>query len=254
MRLANKIAIITGAGSGIGRASARLFAREGAKVVVADVNDAGGEETVADIKANSGEAIFVHTDVSAASEVKHLVKVTMDKFGRIDILFNNAGILTGRSVAVEDLEESVWDRTHDINVKSVFLGAKYAVPEMKRARRGVIINTASMGGIRPWKYSTAYASSKGAVIALTKSLAIELASFGIRVNCINPTATDTPLIRQYTPKNISPEEFTKQWASTIPLGHVVTVEDVAYAALYLASDESAMLTGTGINVDGGRGI
>ena len=247
MRLANKVAIITGAGSGIGRASAYLFAKEGAKIVVADIDDAGGEQTVATIKADGGEAIFVHTDVSVAPEVKHLVAVAKDKFSKIDILFNNAGIRI-EPTAVETIDESLWDRIYAINVKSIFLGAKYAVPEMKKAGSGVIINTASIGGIRPRIHNTAYASSKGAAIMLTKTLALELAPYNIRVNCVNPVFTETPMTETIS------EEHKKASISTIPLGRAARPEDIAHAALYLASDESSMLTGTSLNVDGGRCI
>lgn len=248
MRLINKVAIITGAGSGIGRASAYLFAKEGAKVVVVDIVDVSGEETVATIKASGGEAIFLHTDVSVASEVKHLIKVTVDTFGKIDILFNNAGI-DQKATEIENIDESLWDQIYAVNVKGIFLCAKYAVPEMKKARSGVIINIASMSGIRPRMNICAYASSKGAVITLTKALAIELASSNIRVNCINPVGTDTPLLRQALD-----EESMEAMIRSIPLGHLAKPEDIAYAAIYLASDESSMLTGTCINVDGGRGI
>ena len=141
-KLDNKVAMITGAGSGIGRASAYLFAREGANLIIADINDAGGEETVANIRSDSGEAIFIHTDVTMAYEVERLVKTAMGRFGKIDILYNNAGIFMGET-AVEDIEESFWDRLYAVNVKSVFLMVKYVVPEMKRAGKGVIINTAS---------------------------------------------------------------------------------------------------------------
>ena len=247
MRLAHKVAIITGAGSGIGRASAYLFAKEGAKLAVADIDDAGGEETVATIKADGGEAIFVHTDVSIASEVEHLIEVTKNQFGKIDILFNNAGIFMKRA-PVESIEESLWDRIHAVNVKSIFLATKYVVPEMKKAGGGVIINTASMLAVRPLKDFCAYASSKGAAITLTRALALELAPDNIRVNCINPALTETPIIQTHS------EEQKKAIASAIPLGRINKPEDIAYAALYLASGESSMLTGTSINVDGGRGI
>ncbi len=252
MRLDNKVAIITGGGSGIGRASAYLFAKEGTKLVVADINDAGGEETVATIKADGGEAIFVHTDVTIASEVEHLVRETLNTFGKIDILFNNAGI-DQKLIAVENIDESLWDRIYAVDVKGVFLAAKYAVPEMKRAGGGVIINTASIQGVRPWMQSCAYASAKGAVIVLTKALAVELAPNNIRVNCISPIGTDTPLLRQAA-EGTGWEEFEKLVISRTPLGRMAKPEDVAYAALYLASDESSMLTGTCINVDGGRAI
>lgn len=248
MRLINKVAIITGAGSGIGRASAYLFAKEGAKVVVADISNVNGEETVATIRTSLGKAIFVHTDVSVASEVEHLIRVTMDTFGGIDILFNNAGI-DQKKIEIENIDESLWDRIYAVNVKSIFLTTKYAVPYMKKAGGGVIINTASISGIRPRMKMCAYGSSKGAVITLTKGLALELASRKIRVNCINPVGTDTPLLRHN-----HDEEGMKALISTIPLGHLAKPEDIAYAALYLASDESSMLTGICINVDGGRGI
>ena len=241
MRLPDKVAIITGAGSGIGRVSAVMFAKEGAKVVVADINDAGGEETVATINSGDGEAIFVHADVSIASDAENLVNTTKNKFGRIDILFNNAGIPQG-PIPVENLDESLWERIYAVNVKGIFLTVKYAVPVMKEVQKGIIINTASMMGVSPKKDICAYASSKAAAIHLTKALALELAPYSIRVNCINPTRTATPFATSTTP------------GSFIPLGRIAIPEDVAYAAVYLASDESSMLTGTCINVSGGEGI
>ena len=246
MRLTNKVAIITGAGSGIGRTSALLFAREGAKLVVADINDTGGEETVESIKASDGEAIFVHTDVSLAAEVENLAKVAEDRFGRVDILFNNAGINMART-AVEDIEEDFWDRMYAINVKGIFLAAKYIAPEIKKTGGGVIINTASTLGISPQVYLSPYSSSKAAIINLTKALAGELAPT-IRVNCINPTAVETPMMKRVTKERM--EELVK----TIVLRRICKPEDIAYAALYLASDESSMVTGTSITVDGGIGL
>jgi len=253
MRLANKVAIITGGGSGIGKTSAYLFAKEGAKVVVAQRTITTGEEAVATINSRGGEAIFVRTDVTRASEVEHLIRATMDTFGSIDILFNNAGI-GQRPSAIENTDELVWDEIYAINVKGIFLAIKYAVPEMKKAGGGVIINTASIVGVRPGLSTAAYSSSKGAVIVLTKALALELAPHNIRVNCINPTATDTPLVRWFSAYDRDWGEYQKSIKSTIPLGRLAKPEDSAYAALYLASDESSMLTGTCINVDGGRGI
>lgn len=253
MKLADKVVIITGAGSGIGRESAILFAKEGAKIAVADINNAGGEETVAAVRSSGGEAIFVHTDVTKASEAENLVKATVNKFGKIDILFNCAGIVH-RLAPIESFDESWWDRVYAVNVKGVFLTAKYTVPMMKKAGGGVIINIASMAGIRPRKGQSAYASSKAAAIHLTKELALELASDKIRVNCICPAAVDTPMKTQMMPEGADPEEFNKAIIATMPLGRLATAADVAYAALYLASDESAMLTGSCINVDGGRGI
>jgi len=252
MRLANKVAIITGGSAGIGRASAYMFAKEGARVVVGDIDDANGKETADNIKADGGEAIFIHTDVASASEAEHLVKETANRFGKIDILFNNVGIghVPG---PVESIDESVWDMIYAVDVKSVFLMTKYAVPEMKKGGGGVIINTASMSGVRPVANYSVYSSAKGAVITLTKALALELAPDNIRVNSIAPSIVDTPLSRRVS-ENVSWEEYKKSLVSIIPLGRIVEAEDVAYAALYLASDESSMLTGACIHVDGGRGL
>ena len=246
-KLDNKVAMITGAGSGIGRASAYLFAREGANLIIADINDAGGEETVANIRSDSGEAIFIHTDVTMAYEVERLVKTAMGRFGKIDILYNNAGIFMGET-AVEDIEESFWDRLYAVNVKSVFLMVKYVVPEMKRAGKGVIINTASSTAVRYRGHISAYTSTKGAVITLTKALAVELGPYKIRVNCIIPGATDTPMIRML------PDEIMQKVLSMASFNRLIKPEEIAHAALYLASDEATMITGADIKVDGGRGI
>ena len=253
MRLANKVAIITGAGSGLGRASAILFTKEGAKVVVADINDAGGEEAVAAIESSGGEAIFVHTDVSKASDAKNLIKTAKEKFGKIDIIFNCAGI-PQRPTPVDDLDESLWDHIFSINVKGIFLMTKYAFPVMKEVGSGVVINLASVSGLRPRPGSSAYASSKAAVINLTRTTALEGAPHKIRVNVINPVAADTPMLPGLLPEGVDINEAKKALIDSVPLGRLARPEDVAYAALYLASDESAMLTGTSIDVDGGRGI
>ena len=253
MRLANKVAVITGGGSGLGQASAYLFAREGAKVVVAQRTVSTGEETADTIKSGGGEAIYVRTDVTIASDVEHLIRVTVDTFGKIDILFNNAGMGQDH-IEVDALSEELWDYLYAVNVKGTFLPTKYAVPEMKKTAGGSIINTASMSAIRPRMWLSAYSSSKGAVIVLTKALALELARYNIRVNAINPVTTETPLVRREADKTGGWEKFKEERAATIPLGRLGKPEDTAYAALYLASDESSMLTGTCIDVDGGRGI
>lgn len=250
MRLANKVAIITGASSGIGRASAYLFAREGAKVAVADINDPSGEETVAAIKADGDEAIFVHTDVSKASEVERLVKATKEKFGRIDIFFNNAGTIEGLDVC-EAMGEDAWDKVYAVDVKSIFFSVKYAVPEMRKTGGGVIINTASNSVNNPTPGMCCYISAKGAVIALTKVLAVELAQDNIRVNCVSPSLTDTGITRSLS---ADWDEWLNRMVSRFPLGRLIKPEEIAYSALYLASDEASMTTGINLIVDGGSGI
>ena len=253
MRLNKKIAVITGSGSGIGRASAILFAKEGAKVVVADINDAGGEETVKKIKSAGGEALFIHTDVSKSSDVENMMKTTVEKFGKIDILFNNAGT-PQRTMPFETLEESLWDKLFETNVKSIYLTMKYAIPLMKEAGKGIVINLASMAGVRPRPGSAAYASTKAAVLHITKALAIELAPYNIRVNAINPSAVDTPMLPKFREDGQDLDAFYEGARASMPIGRIATPEDIANAALYLASDESSMITGIGMNVDGGRGI
>ena len=247
MRLAEKVAIVTGASSGIGRASAILFASEGARVVVADVDELGGESTVSIITQKGGHAAFIRTDVSLASDVEHMVRATMNQYSKVDILFNNAGLYMTRT-DVQGLDESLWDRIYDTNVKGAFLGVKFVVPEMKNSGGGSIINTASMAAVRPSPGLSAYASAKGALITLTRALAVELKPHNIRVNCICPSLTDTPMIsgeleglrRASGPSGIPPT--------------LVRPEDVANVALLLASPESSMLSGSCIDVTAGQAI
>jgi 3-oxoacyl-[acyl-carrier protein] reductase len=252
VRLAGKAAIITGAGSGLGRGTAVLLAREGARVAVADIDDAGGAATVKTIRSGGGEAIFVHTDVSKAADVQNLVRTVKDAFGRIDILLNNAAI-PQRSTPIAEVDEALWDRVYAVNVKSIFLTAKYATPVMKESGGGSIINIASISGVRPRAGNLAYASAKAAVIMLTKAMALEFAP-QIRVNVINPVAADTPMLPKFFPEGADVNEYLKATLATIPLGRLTRPEDVGYAALFLASDESSLVTGSAIDVDGGRGI
>lgn len=247
MRLADKVAIITGAGSGIGRASASLFAEEGAKIVVADIDHEGGDETVASINAAGGDSIFVHTDVTIIPDLERMVKKTIDRFGKIDILFNNAGYF-GKMASIEDTDEAFWDKLFFTNVKSMFFATKCIIPEIEKNGGGSILNMGSVGAIRPVPHTAAYVASKGAVITLTKALAIELAPLKIRVNCINPAVTQTPMADLFT------DEAKAAIASSIPLGRLANPEDIALSAVYLASDESSMLTGSAIIVDGGGTI
>jgi 3-oxoacyl-[acyl-carrier protein] reductase len=245
MKLTDRIAIITGAASGMGKAMALLFAKEGASVVVADIDDTGGEQTVDAINSDSGKAIYVHTDVSNPSDVKNLVEAVTDVFSKLDILVNNAGIFM-KMTPIEEINEIVWDRIYSVNVKGIFHGAKYAVPVMKKAGGGVIINTASMTGHNPGSMQSAYASSKGAAITLTMALANELAPYKIRVNCICPALTETPML-------FNSELWEHVSEAPHPFGRLSKPEDIAQAALYLASDDSSMVTGICLNITGGQG-
>jgi 3-oxoacyl-[acyl-carrier protein] reductase len=252
MRLPNRVALITGSASGIGRASALLFAREGAKIGVADVDERGGQETVDEIKKQGGSAIFIKTDVTNAEDMERMVETTVSHFGRLDVLFNNAGVGTA-FFPLEQVEEGLWDKIMAINTKSVYLGCKYAIPVMKNQGGGVIVMTASISGVRPRPGLVLYSTSKGAVITFTKALAIELAPFKIRVNCINPVVTETAFLDK-TIEASQMEGAKKAMIATIPLGRMGQPEDMASAALYLASDESSLVTGVSLDVDGGRGI
>jgi NAD(P)-dependent dehydrogenase (short-subunit alcohol dehydrogenase family) len=248
MRLENKVAIITGSASGIGQMAAETFAREGARVVVTDIAAPAGEETVRRICSSGGQAIFVQADVAREGEVKDLIDAAIETFGQIDILYNNAGIMPDDDGSVVTLAETTWDRILDVNLKSTFLCSRHALPHMVRQQRGSIINIASfvafMGCSVP---QDAYTASKGGLLSLTKSLAIQYGRYGIRCNAICPGPIETPLLRTL-------------WVSTeardlrlnrIPLGRFGTPEDIVYLALYLASDESAWTTGAWLTVDGG---
>jgi len=250
MRLKDRVAIITGAGSGIGRASAILFAKEGAKVVVADFVPQSGLETVDIIKKNGGEAISVDADISKASDAEKTVKSAVKIYGKLDILFNNAGINLERTVT--ETTEPEWDRVQNINLKGVFLCSKYAIPEMIRGGGGVIINTASIRGLVGQYHLAAYCASKGGVVLLTKAMALDYGSNNIRVNCICPGGIETPMHLAFLATLKDPELEVQETLKKIPLGRMGQPEDVARVALFLASDESAYLTGLAIPVDGGR--
>ncbi len=252
MRFKERVAVITGAASGIGRAAALAFASAGARVVVADVNEAEGLGTVAAIKDRGGEGVFVRADVSREEDAERMVRAALNNYGRLDIMFNNAGIPMPPTPA-EATPAELFDRIFAVNVRGVFLGCKYAIPVMRAQGRGVIINTASTAGIRPRPGMLAYSASKGAVVTLTKALALELAPYGIRVNAVAPVATDTPMLPVFFGTE-NPEEARRRFLESIPLGRLNTPEDVAHAVLFLASDEAAMITGVCLEVDGGRCI
>jgi 3-oxoacyl-[acyl-carrier protein] reductase len=254
-RLEGLVAVITGAGSGIGRASAIEFAREGARVVVADlVGDTAGS-TAAEIRAAGGEAEAVEVDVTRAVQVERMVKTAVDRFGRIDVLFNNAG-LPQPFTPFEDSSDQLFDRIMDVNVRGVFNGCRAAIPHMKTRGGGVILNTASTAGLRPRPGLAVYNASKGAVITLTKTLALELAPHRIRVVSICPVATDSPMLPSFigVEHGADEAEGRKKLVATIPWGRLNRPEDIAHAAVFLASAEAEMVTGTAFEVDGGRDI
>jgi 3-oxoacyl-[acyl-carrier protein] reductase len=246
MRLENKVAVVTGAASGFGKAIAETFAREGARVVVADINGQGARNVAQAIGAS---AVHVAADVSKRADVEAMVGEAVKSFGGLDIMVNNAGT-THRNQPMLDVTEAEFDRIFAVNVKSVYLAALACVPEMEKRGGGVIINTASTAGVRPRPGLTWYNASKGAVITMTKSMAAELAPKKIRVCAINPVAGDTPLLAEFmgadTPENRA------RFIATIPLGRLSLPADVANAALFLASPDSSMITGVALEVDGGR--
>lgn len=253
MRLAGRVAIITGAGSGIGAASARAMAAEGARVVAADLNEAGAKATVEQIEQAGGRALAVRADVTRAADNQTLVERALASFGGLDIFFANAGVPQGKQ-DIEAVEEQAFDQIFAVNVKGVWLGARCALPVMKRQRRGVILITASTAAIRPRPGGQTYAASKGAVVTLTKALALEAAPHGIRVVAIAPVATHTPMLPTFMNKREVDAEGLARYVATVPLGRLNQPEDIARAAVFLASDEAAMITGSCLEVDGGRCI
>jgi 3-oxoacyl-[acyl-carrier protein] reductase len=251
VRLRDKVAIVTGAGSGIGRETALLFAREGAHVVVAEYVEETGRETAEMI---GPDAFFLKVDVARWNDTERLIGETVGHFGRLDILFSNAGIDLPWATTVVETEDADWDRTIDVNLKGVFLGARHALPVMLVQRSGVIINTASVAGLRASPREAAYGASKGGVISLTRQLAIDYAPYNIRVNCICPGGVDKPTVDRHAFLQQSPDALdqrNRRIAKKVPLGRLCTAQDVARAALYLASDESAYVTGIALIVDGG---
>lgn len=249
MKLNGKVAIITGSGSGIGRATAILFAREGAKVVVADLVASAGEETVAEIRNEGGVAIFAQVDVSKAAQVEAMVRLAVETYGRLDILFNNAGLTL--PARVTETTEETWTLSLDVNLKGVMLGCKYAIPEMQKAGGGSIINTASMLGLVASPRQAPYCAAKGGVVLLTKQVAIDYARDNIRVNCICPSEVDTPMHRKFIAETPDPAATKKRLLERIPLNRVAQPEELAAAALFLASNDSSYITGVALPVDGG---
>jgi NAD(P)-dependent dehydrogenase (short-subunit alcohol dehydrogenase family) len=254
MRLKDKVAIITAGGSGVGRAGTVIFAREGAKVVVADIDPEGGKESVGIVKDAGGEAFFVQTDVTRVEQVKNMVETAAKVYGKLDILWNHAGIPGPGSL--ESTEEEEFDRTLSLNVKGGFFATKYAVPHMIKTGGGSILFTASISALRASPTSPTYALSKGALVPLTMSLAASLGPHKIRTNCICPGPIHTPMLEGFLNRGgVTDPEFMenviKMAEQKCPLGRLTYAEDVAYAALYLASDEAAYVNGVIFPVDGG---
>jgi NAD(P)-dependent dehydrogenase (short-subunit alcohol dehydrogenase family) len=247
-RLDGKVALITGGGSGMGRVASVLFAREGARVVLTDVADGTGDAAAAEITGAGGEALYVHADVSDEADAEAMVKTAIDRFGRLDVLYNNAGIMLADDGSVDTTDESVWDRTLAINVKGVAHGCKYGVPAMIAGGGGSIINVASfvawMGAATS---QTAYTASKGAVLAMTREIAVEYARKEIRCNALCPGPIDTPLLAEL----LSDPARRQRRFVHIPMGRLGRAEELANAALFLASDDSSYMTGASLIVDGG---
>lgn len=252
LRLAGKVAVITGAASGQGRAAARLFAEEGARVVVSDVNGEGAEEVADEIRDSGGEAVAVATDVSREAEVKAMIGAATETFGRLDVLFNNAGV--GYSAAdritmasVVETPEEDWDAVLAINLKGAAMGCKHAIPVMERGGGGAIVNNASINALVGLSGADAYTAAKGGIVALTRVLAVDWGPKGIRVNCICPGGVDTPMIAPA----IADEAVASFMRESTPLGRLARPEETARVALFLASDEASYLNGAIVPVDGG---
>lgn len=252
MRLENKVAVITGAGSGFGEGIARRFAAEGARVVLADINADSAERIGGVIREAGGSAVAVSADVSEGEDMARIISTAIDAFGSLDIVVNNAGT-THKNRPMLEVDEQSYDRIFAVNVKSVYHSAMHAVPVFRRQGHGNFINIASTAGIRPRPGLTWYSATKGAVITMTKGMAVELAPENIRVNAINPVVSATGLLKDFLPGDDTPEMRAK-FVATIPLGRMSTPRDVAAACTFLASEDAEFLTGVCLDVDGGRCI
>jgi len=249
MRLSSKVAIVTGAGSGFGEGIARTFAREGARVVVNDVDVANGERVAAAIRAEGGQACFVRADVAIGDDMRALLEATLKAWGELHIMVNNAGV-SHRNQSLLTVEEDEFDRVYRVNVKSLYWSARVMTPYFKERGGGVFLTIASTAGVRPRPGLVWYNGSKGAAIVTSKAMAVELAPFGIRVNVINPVAGETPLLATFMGEDTP--EIRARFVSSIPLGRFSQPRDIANAALFLVSDDADFITGACLEVDGGR--
>jgi len=249
MRLEHKVALITGGTSGIGAATAALFAKEGAKLTITGRNEKRGHAVAEKITNDGGRAIFIRSDVRKADECRHVVQETLRAFGRLDILFNNAGVFYPHTIV--DCSEQEWDLQMDVNLKGTFLMAKAVLPHMIEQRRGVIINNSSGWGIAGGDSAVAYCASKGGIVLLTKAMAIDHGGQGIRVNCLCPGDVDTPMLPDDARRRGLKWEDYLAGCANRPLGRIGTTDEIAKAALFLASDDSSFMTGAALVVDGG---
>jgi len=252
MRIEDKVAVVTGAGSGFGEGIATRFAAEGARVVATDIDAAAAERVAGAIVADGGTALAVNGDVSKGEDMARMISTAVDAYGRLDVVVNNAGT-THKNRPMLEVDEQSYDRVFAVNVKSVYWSAIHAVPVFRRQASGSFINIASTAGLRPRPGLTWYSATKGAVITMTKSMAIELAPDGIRANAINPVVSATALLKDFLPGDDTPQARAK-FVATIPMGRMSTPDDVAAACLYLASDDAEFITGVCLEVDGGRCI
>ena len=246
-QLDGKIAVVTGGGSGIGKAAARLFAQEGAKVVVADIDAEGGEKTLQAIRENGCEAHFVQTDISKAADVGALINKVIELHGRLDCAYNNAGIM-GDIMSVTDLTEETWDHTIETNLRGTWLCMKYEIPQMLKQGHGAIVNTTATSGLKGGKFRSAYAASKAGIVSLSKTAAMEYVENGLRINVICPSHTRTPNIEQFF--ELRPE-LEADYIAQGPMGRLAAPEEVARGALWLCSDAASFVTGHVLAVDGG---
>ncbi len=249
MRLAGKVALITGGTSGIGKATAIRFAAEGAQVAITGRNAEHGEQVVQDILANGGESVFIRSDVRRSEDCRNAVNQTLERFGKIDVLFNNAGVFHPKSIP--DCTEEEWDETIDSSLKGAFLMSKYVLPSMIARGSGSIIHTSSGWGILGGNKAAAYCAAKGGLIIMAKAMAIDHGPDGIRVNCVCPGDVLTPMLHDDAAKRGMAWDDYAAGAANRPLGRIGTSEDIANAVLYLASDESSFVTGSAVVVDGG---